>query len=165
MKLFSLMAVVALVGATFAAEAKRPAPREPGNDPVVRLVKDRKVAEKIGLTKEQIAQIKELCKAGDDAAKALREKHKQAMERNAAAFEADRIDENAVMAAIDEIYDLRKAVVKEQMKAVIAAKNVLSPEQLEKAKQELSAKIAADEAKRAARKAAKEGDKKPAEKN
>lgn len=164
MKLFSLMAAVALFGAAFAAEAKRPAPREPGNDPIVRLVKDRKTAEKIGLSKDQLKQIRDLCKAGDAAAKALREKQAQAMERNAAAFEADRLDENTVMAAIDEIFDLRKAAVKEQMKAIIAAKNVLTPEQLEKAKQELAAKIAANEARRSARKTAKEGAKQPAEK-
>ena len=52
-------------------------------------------------------------------------------------MKADKIDEAAVMKAIDEVFELRKEMAKAQVKRVIAVKSVLTPEQIEKAREEV----------------------------
>ena len=52
-------------------------------------------------------------------------------------MKAEKIDEAAVMAAIDEVFELRKAMAKEQAKRLIAVKTVLTPEQVAKAHEEM----------------------------
>ncbi|MBR3922042.1 MAG: hypothetical protein IKJ45_02935 [Kiritimatiellae bacterium] len=52
-------------------------------------------------------------------------------------MKAEKINEAAVMAAIDEVFELRKAMAKEQAKRVIAVKSVLTPEQVKKAHEEM----------------------------
>ena len=105
-------------------------------DPIVRMVSNPKAAEKLGLTEEQKAKLKEINKVSA----ANREMHKKVHEATMRQFElmkADKIDEAAVMKAIDEVFELRKEMAKAQVKRVIAVKSVLTPEQIEKAREEV----------------------------
>ncbi len=105
-------------------------------DPLVRMVSNPVVAEKIGLSEEQKAKLKELNK-GPATSRELQKKVHEAMGRQVELMKADKIDEAAVMAAIDEVFELRKAMAKEQAKRVIAVKSILTPEQVKKAHEEM----------------------------
>ena len=67
---------------------------------------------------------------------------REAVQKQTQLMQADKIDESAVMAAIDEVFELRKAMAKEQTKQVIAMKSILTPEQISKAKEEMKARFA-----------------------
>ena len=105
-----------------------------GGDPILRLMANPTVAEKVGLGDEQKAKLKELFaapKADQEAQKKVRE----GMERQAELLSAEVVDEAAVMAAIDEVFEARKAVAKDQTKRIIAVRSILTKEQLEKVKE------------------------------
>ena len=108
-----------------------------GIDPaVVRAVSNPAFAEKLGLSEEQKAKIK----AASATPEANREAHKKlrdASMKQAELMRAEKIDEAAVMAAIDEAFELRKTMAKEQAKRTIAIKSVLTPEQVKKAQEEM----------------------------
>ncbi len=108
-----------------------------GIDPaVVRAVSNPAFAEKLGLSEEQKAKIK----AASVTPEANREAHKKlrdASMKQAELMRAEKIDEAAVMAAIDEAFELRKTMAKEQAKRTIAIKSVLTPEQVKKAQEEM----------------------------
>ena len=107
-----------------------------GGDPIVRMVSNPAVAEKIGLSDEQKAKLKEL-KGDREANRAAQDKVRAATMKQLDLMKAEKIDESAVMAAIDEVFELRKAMAKEQAKRVIAVKSVLTPEQVAKAHEEM----------------------------
>ncbi|MBO4709585.1 MAG: Spy/CpxP family protein refolding chaperone [Kiritimatiellae bacterium] len=107
-----------------------------GMDPIVRMVSNPAIAEKIGLSDEQKAKLNEL-KKGPEVARESQKKVHEAMEKQIELMKAEKIDEAAVMAAIDEVFELRKAMAKEQAKRVIAVKSVLTPEQVKKAHEEM----------------------------
>ena len=107
-----------------------------GMDPIVRMVSNPEVADKIGLSDEQKAKLKEL-KGDREANRAAQEKVRAATMKQLELMKAEKIDEAAVMAAIDEVFELRKAMAKEQAKRVIAVKSVLTPEQVKKAHEEM----------------------------
>ena len=107
-----------------------------GGDPIVRMVSNPAVAEKIGLSDEQKAKLKEL--KGDGAAnRESQKKVREATMKQVELMKAEKIDEAAVMATIDEVFELRKAMAKEQAKRVIAVKSILTPEQVAKAHEEM----------------------------
>ena len=143
MKTLLTFATVAFAAASLVAgpkEGREPGPRgrrggmEGGSsDPVVRLVCNPKVAEKIGLSEEQRGKIKEINKANRDNSEDLRKALRDAMEKQAELLKADKIDEAAVMAEIDKAFDARKEMAKRQTRRVIAIKAVLTPEQVSKA--------------------------------
>ena len=106
-----------------------------GGDPILRVVSNPKIAEKLALTDEQKAKLKEVAessKAGRESQKKMRD----ATQRQFELMKADKIDEAAVMKAIDEVFDLRKEMAKEQAKRVIAVKSILTPEQIAKLREE-----------------------------
>ena len=107
-----------------------------GMDPIVRMVSNPAMADKIGLSDEQKAKLNEL-KGDREANRAAQEKVRAATMKQLDLMKADKIDEAAVMAAIDEVFELRKAMAKEQAKRVIAVKSVLTPEQVKKAHEEM----------------------------
>ena len=107
-----------------------------GMDPIVRMVSNPEVADKIGLSDEQKTKLKEL-KGDREANRAAQEKVRAATMKQLDLMKADKVDEAAVMAAIDEVFELRKAMAKEQAKRVIAVKSVLTPEQVAKAHEEM----------------------------
>ena len=108
----------------------------PMGSPLLRILANPEAAEKLGLSEEQKAKLKELDKkrlASRDA----RDEMREAMRRQTTLMEAEKIDESALMAAIDEVFALRKAMAKEQAKTLIAIKSILTPEQAKKASEEL----------------------------
>ncbi|MBP5285476.1 MAG: Spy/CpxP family protein refolding chaperone [Kiritimatiellae bacterium] len=134
--------------AACACFAQGPAPREGGGrgfmrngggmmgDPIVRLAMNPRVAEKLGLTDEQ----KEKMKALRDGRKGGMEKFgeiRKLEEKQVALMKAENVDEAAVMAAIDELFELRKAMAKDQAKLAIAIRAILTPEQIAKGQEEL----------------------------
>jgi len=137
MKIQMAAAILAMTATAFAAGpngGKGPMMRggmEGGGDPVVRMVTNPKIAEKIGLTDEQRKQIKQIDKAYrvDDQRKALR----AAMEKQSELLKAEKVDEAAVMAEIDKAFEARKEIAKRQTKRVISIKAILTPEQIQKA--------------------------------
>ena len=107
-----------------------------GGDPIVRMVSNPAVAEKLGLSDEQKAKLKEL-KGNGEANRETQKKVREATMKQVELMKAEKIDESAVMAAIDEVFELRKAMAKEQAKRVIAVKSILTPEQVAKAHEEM----------------------------
>ena len=119
-------------------------PRGVGNmgmpgDASVMAVMNPKVAEKIGLSDEVQLQIKKIDLDSRKAVRKLQQKAKAAMEKQAKLMKEAKVDEAAVMAVIDELFDLRKEMAKAQTKRVIAVKSLLTPEQLEKAAEGMKA--------------------------
>ena len=107
-----------------------------GMDPIVRMVSNPAVAEKLGLSDEQKAKLKEL-RGDGEANREAQKKAREATMKQVELMKAEKVDEAAVMAAIDEVFELRKAMAKEQAKRVIAVKSILTPEQVAKAHEEM----------------------------
>ena len=101
-------------------------------DPIMWAVMNPKVAEKIGLSDEQKAKLKDLRRVRGGN-RELQEKVRKGMEKQMELLKAEKIDEAAVMAAIDEVFEARKSVAKEQTKRLIAVRAILTPEQVAKA--------------------------------
>ena len=140
MKTLLTIASVVLAAAAFAGPNGNCSPKPPRGmrpdrpgDPIVRMVTNKKVAEKIGLTEEQKAKIEEINKALRDNAEELHKKVCEAMERQAELLKADKVDEAAVMAEIDKAFEVRKELAKRQTKRIIDIKALLTPEQVKKA--------------------------------
>lgn len=110
-----------------------------GMNPIVNMVTNPKMAEKLGLSAEQQAKLKEL-KENRKEDRDLQEKARAATMKQFDLMKAEKIDEAAVMAAIDEVFELRKKMAKEQVKRIIAVKSILTPEQIKKAHEEMRAR-------------------------
>lgn len=111
----------------------------PSIEPVLRAAMNPKIAEKAAITEEQIAKLKALVdKKG--ALKPLHEKVRKGTERQVELLKAEKIDEAAVMAALDEAWDAKKEIARYQTKRLIAVKSILSAEQIEKIRDALKAK-------------------------
>ena len=152
MKSLIVVAIAALSCVAFAdggpdggarSEGGRRGPREGGMgpmmggmDPIVRMVSNPAVADKLGLSDEQKTKLKEL-KGNNEANRETQKKVREATMKQVELMKADKVDEAAVMAAIDEVFELRKAMAKEQAKRLIAVKTVLTPEQVAKAHEEM----------------------------
>jgi len=143
MKKLIAFATMALSVVAFAAGKDGPKKHVPrgGNDlvadPVVRLVTNPKMAEKIGLTDEQRKQIREIGKESRKGMDDMRRQLDDSMKRQAELLKAEKVDEPAVMAEIDKAFDLRKEMAKCQTKRVIQIKAILTAEQVEKALKEV----------------------------
>ena len=98
---------------------------------IMRIAANPKMAEKLGITQEQQAKIKGILDAQREANQGIREKLRTAMEKQVELLKAEKVDEAAVMAAIDETFELRKAQAKAQTKQLIEVKSVLTPEQIQ----------------------------------
>lgn len=103
-------------------------------DPVVMMIMNPKVAEAIGLTDEQKTKLEAL-KPERGEARQANEKVRQGMKKQIELLNAETIDEAAVMAAIDEVFEARKEIAKAQTKRLIDMKSVLTPEQIKKARE------------------------------
>ena len=117
-------------------------PHEMGFDPIVFAVQRPRIAEKLGLSEEQKAKIKgvtDRTKGGREAMQKVRE----ATKRQFDLMKAEKVDAAAVMKAIDEVFELRKQMAKEQVQRVIEIKAILTPEQIAKAREEMKAGFAA----------------------
>ena len=108
-----------------------------GADSAVMAVMNPRVAEKIGLSDEVRAQIKDIDQKSRESVRELQKKTREAMKKQADLMSAEKVDEGAVMGAIDELFDLRKEMAKSQTRRVIAVKSLLTPEQLKAATEEM----------------------------
>jgi len=140
MKKLIAFATLALSVAALAAGPKdgpkKPGPRGPmegPSDPVVQMVTNPKMAEKIGLSEEQQKKIKEIGKESRNGMDEMRKQLKETMKKQAELLKAEKVDEAAVMAEIDKAFDIRKEMAKRQTRRVIQIKAILTPEQVEKA--------------------------------
>ena len=111
----------------------------PSIEPVLRAAMNPKIAEKVAITEEQVAKLKALADE-KGVSKPLHEKIQKGTERQVELLKAEKIDEAAVMAALDEVWDAKKEVAKYQTKRLIAVKSILSAEQIEKIRAALKAK-------------------------
>lgn len=127
-------------------------------DPAVMAATNPKIAEKIGLSAEACEQIKKLDTDNRAKVQELQKKTRELMEKQAQLMKAEKIDEAAVMAAIDELFECRKEMAKTQTKRLISVKSLLTPEQITKATELLKEFRRERMAKRATR-AQKDGDK------
>lgn len=133
------MIAICAAALAFAAVAQEPTVRRGravSIDPVVRAALNPKLAEKLGISEEQSAKLKAL-NAEKEGLKELNEKVRKGMERQAELLKAEKIDEAAVMAALDEVWEARKEVAKRQTKRIIAVKSILTSEQIAKARESL----------------------------
>ena len=96
-----------------------------------------KIAEKIGLSEEVRAQIKKIDGDSRAATRELQKKTREAMEKQAKLMSEPTSDEASVMAAIDELFELRKEMAKHQTRRVFAIKALLTSEQLAAATEEM----------------------------
>lgn len=107
------------------------------HDPVVAAVMNPRVAEAIGLSDEQKAKLAEFkTKRGEN--REINEKIRLGMQRQMELLKAEPVDEAAVMAAIDEVFEARKEVAKAQTRRLIAVRAILTPAQIAKAREELA---------------------------
>lgn len=136
MKKLMTMVAVALVGAAFAQAPRENGPRPPhggpvpGIAPIERMVTNPKVSEKLGITPEQREKLDACLKSGREQNAEMQKKVREAMKKQVSLLEAEKIDEAAVMAAIDEVFALRKDIAKAQTRRVIAVRSILTPEQI-----------------------------------
>lgn len=145
MKKLVFAAVMAL---SFAAMAEGPMPPPPHYgprpaqmgeapaDPLVFMVMNPHFAEKLGLSEEQKAKLGEL-KGNRASSRELGAKVGTGMKKQMELLKAEPIDEAAVMAAIDEVFEARKVIAKEQTKRLITILSILTPEQIKMAREEL----------------------------
>ena len=140
MKSLIMLAAAMIAAVTFGQDAPkrnmgrfRPMGEGFAADPIARMVSNPKVAEKLNLTEEQKTKLEELIKTQREGMKEKRVKMSEAMKRQMDLMNAEEIDESKVMASIDEVFALRCAMAKDQVKRVIAVKNILTPEQIKKA--------------------------------
>ena len=118
MKSLMMTVVAALACAAFAQAPEGGAPGEGGRrggmgpgmmgggammDPIVRMVSNPKAAEKLGLSEEQQAKLKEINKI-DEAGRERQKKVREAMTKQLDLMKADKVDEAAVKKAIDEVF-------------------------------------------------------------
>lgn len=127
-------------------------------DPAVMAATNPKIAEKIGLSAEACEQIKKLDTDNRAKVQELQKKTRELMEKQAQLMKAEKIDEAAVMAAIDELFECRKEMAKTQTKRLISVKSLLTPEQITKAT-ELLKDFRRDRMAKRATRAQKDGDK------
>lgn len=136
------MMMLVLAGMAFAqtvTDGRTPKSRRdggfPSSDAIVRLAQNPKMVEKLGITPEQSARLAELSKDGRASGAESQKKLRAAMENQANLLKVQPIDEAAVMTSIDEVFELRKATAKAQMKKFIAVRTILTPDQIEKARE------------------------------
>ena len=109
---------------------------EMGMDPIVFAITRPQVVEKLGLTDEQKEKLKAVTDRVRDGREGMR-KVREATMKQFDLMKADKVDEAAVMKAIDEVFELRKQMAKDQVRRVIEIKAILTPEQIAKAREEM----------------------------
>ena len=101
-------------------------------EPIARAVMNPRVADQIGLSEEQKPKLAAL-RGGRSVDKELQKKVRAGMEKQVELLKAEKIDEAAVMQAIDEVFEARKEIAKAQTKRTIEIRSILTPEQVTKA--------------------------------
>jgi len=102
---------------------------------LVPLLRKPETAAKIGLPEEKAQALAATFADLDAQLKAANAKLPAAFEKQAKALEADPVDEAAALAAVNEVWDLRREVAVLQTRKVIAIRAALSAEQIAKARE------------------------------
>ena len=110
---------------------------EMGMDPIVFAITRPQVVEKLGLTDEQKEKLKAVTDRVKGGGREAMKKVREATMKQFDLMKADKVDEAAVMKAIDEVFELRKQMAKDQVRRVIEIKAILTPEQIAKAREEM----------------------------
>ena len=101
---------------------------------LVPLLQKPETAAKIGLPEEKAQALAASFAEIDAQLKAANGKLPAAFKRQADVLEAEPVDEAAVLAAVNEVWDLRREVALLQTRKVVAIRTALSAEQIEKAR-------------------------------
>ena len=116
---------------------------EVGMDPIVFAVSRPKIVEKLGLSDEQKTKLKAVTDRAKEDRESMNKKVRESAKKQFDLMKAEKVDEAAVMKAIDEVFELRKQMAKDQVRRVIEIKSILTPEQIAKAREEMRAGFAA----------------------
>ena len=103
-------------------------------DMLGRVLENPKLTEMLGIAPEQAVDIRNAILRMKEKEIDLRAATEKAALRQAQLMTAKDIDEEAVLAVVDEIGRLRTEMARERMRNVIMIRRTLNPEQLEKAK-------------------------------
>ncbi|MCL1857549.1 MAG: Spy/CpxP family protein refolding chaperone [Kiritimatiellaeota bacterium] len=101
------------------------------------LLETPRIADAIGLTDEQKEDLKAINEKFDGPMSELRQKQDATAQKQTAALRDAEATEEAILAAIDEAGAARTAFAKEQTRKMLAVRAKLTPEQLEKARQQM----------------------------
>ena len=104
-------------------------------DAIDRLLDNPRAAERLGLTDDQVAQLKTLHLQAAKDAIPLRGAAELAGLELREAMSQDAPDEDAVMSAIDRLHRAEAALQKSQVRSRLAARGILGPEAVEKLQQ------------------------------
>ena len=117
-------------------EGRRPEMAEGGRfGLLVPLLRQPDTAAKIGLPEDKAAELAQMFADLQEQLRAAREKLPEAMKKQTDALEAAEIDEEAVLAAAGEVWDLRREVALLQTRQVVAIRKTLTADQLAKAEE------------------------------
>lgn len=149
MKRFNPLIIVALLittGAVAQAQDESPAPPSPademkqeggmrrgGNDGgamFLHLINSPRMAEKLALTDDQKKALQVVADDFKAQRKTLQEQMQGTMTDQAELITSDTVDEAAIYSAIDKSFELRRDLAKLQIKTLLAAKKILTPDQI-----------------------------------
>ena len=116
---------------------------EMGMDPIMFAVSRPKIVEKLGLSDEQKTKLKAVTDRAKEDRESMNKKVRESAKKQFDLMKAEKVDEAAVMKAIDEVFELRKQMAKDQVRRVIEIKSILTPEQIAKAREEMRSNFAA----------------------
>ena len=102
---------------------------------LVPLLRRPETAGQIGLAEDKAAELAETLAEFQEKLQALRAKLPEAMKRQTEALEAAEVDEEAVLAAADDVWDIRRDVALLQTRQIVAIRKALTAEQLAKAEE------------------------------
>jgi Spy/CpxP family protein refolding chaperone len=137
-QMLAVLGVVALAGLAFAQAPPQERPQRPGpgpRGPRVGAPGPAQMAEALGLTDQQKAQIEKLRADQQRAAIKRRADQKLAKFELGELLKAQTVDEKAVALRVKELTDLHGAAIKARVDHLLAMKKILTPEQQEKMKQ------------------------------
>lgn len=101
---------------------------------IARLLTNPKVAEELGLSQEQIKSLQEKLDALRKEIATLNIDLESSSMEQARLLTAQKVDESAVMSAVEKAGDLRTKIAKLMVQQMLTVKKILTPEQVEKAR-------------------------------
>ena len=106
--------------------------RPPAEMMIGRLVQNARFIKEAGISEEQVGTFREKMKSMGEKQKELHGKMKVAAEKQVNLLKAEKVDENAVMDAVEETGAIRTEIAKLRVKRLLAVKETFSEEQIEK---------------------------------
>ena len=103
--------------------------RQPMGMMLGKIATNPEMAKKLGLSEEQVNTLKEAIAEHQEQQKALQEKMKAAAKEQLEQMQADEVNEEALMHAVEKTGEVRTEIAKLRIKQMLAAKKILSPEQ------------------------------------